>query len=373
METAKLSRNTHLGKFSLGARRRRRFAHLKRNLHRGSVKLSYDSHQRRWIGENIFSPLPSGEGQGEGFTEHQIRFAYDGNQIVLQFDKDGSGQLDASNLSHRYLWQPGAVDQLMSDERTHLDGNGNIATDEVLWALTDRQGSVNDLAKCDGGTTSVVDHIVRDRFGNVISESNPSQGCLIGWTGRPRDAVTGLQNNLNRWYDSRVAGWLSQDPIGFKSGTTNLYCYCGNSPTNLLDPAGTDTIPYEDWLDGLPRLNPDTRTLQGAIPDHVPGGLRDAETIRRLIGEAEESIRTRISDNEDRFGGGDARHNDRVKEERRWRDELKHRESQVKYDSNDGLLGLAAAGIAMAGGAVVEGAAVAGSAIGEALGILFAW
>jgi RHS repeat-associated protein len=126
----------------------------------------------------------------------------------------------------------------MSDERTH-SVNGNIATDEVLWALTDRQGSVNDLAKVDtSGVTSVVDHIVRDSFGNVVSESNPSQGCLIGWTGRPVDKTTGLQNNLNRWYDSRVAGWLSQDPIGFKSGTTNLYCYCGNSPTNAVDPSG---------------------------------------------------------------------------------------------------------------------------------------
>jgi RHS repeat-associated protein len=132
------------------------------------------------------------------------------------------------------------VDQLMSDERTH-SVNGNIATDEVLWALTDRQGSVNDLAKLDtSGVTSVVDHIVRDSFGNVISESDPSQGCLIGWTGRPRDGVTGLQNNLNRWYDSHIAGWLSQDPKGFESGTTNLYCYCGNSPTNYVDPSGLD-------------------------------------------------------------------------------------------------------------------------------------
>ena len=41
---------------------------------------------------------------------------------------------------------------LMADERTHLDGSGNIVTDEVLWALTDQQGTVHDLAKLDTTT-----------------------------------------------------------------------------------------------------------------------------------------------------------------------------------------------------------------------------
>jgi hypothetical protein len=90
--------------------------------------------------------------------------------------------LTVEDLAHRYLWQANAVDQLMADERTHLDGNSNVVTDEVLWALTDQQGTVHDMAKLNTatGVTSVVDHIVRDSFGNVTSESNPSQGSLIG-------------------------------------------------------------------------------------------------------------------------------------------------------------------------------------------------
>ena len=131
-------------------------------------------------------------------------------------------------------------DTLMADERTHTDGNGAIVSDEVLWALTDRQGSVNDLAKRDAttGTTAVVDHIIRDSFGKVISETDPSQGSLIGWTGRPVDKATGQQNNLNRWYDPIIAGWMTQDPKGFAAGQSNLYVYCGNSPTNATDPSG---------------------------------------------------------------------------------------------------------------------------------------
>jgi RHS repeat-associated protein len=184
--------------------------------------------ENRWIGENIISPLPSGEGQGEGFTEHQIRFAYDGNQIVLQFDKDGSGQLDASNLSHHYTWQPGAVDQLMADEQT----------DKVVWTLGDNQGTIRDLAVMDSGVTSVANHRVFDSFGNLVSQTNSAVDCLFGYTGRAFDSNTGLQNNLNRWYDVSIGGWISKDPIGFGGGDTNLYRYVGNNPTNGSDPSG---------------------------------------------------------------------------------------------------------------------------------------
>ena len=199
------------------------------------VDYQYDV-ENRWVGEAIDS-------NGDGVVDHQIRFAYDGNQIVLQFEKDGPGAVTGQNVTRRYLWQPDAVDQLMADERTHLDA-GNIVSDEVLWALTDRQGSVNDLAKRDAttGVTSVVDHIIRDSFGKVITESDPSQGTLIGASGRPVDLITGLENHLNRWTDPKTANWLSQDPDMFYGRDMNLYRCCGNSPTNATDPSGLDII-----------------------------------------------------------------------------------------------------------------------------------
>jgi RHS repeat-associated protein len=152
------------------------------------------------------------DADGDGDIDHETCYAYDGNSIVLQFDKDGSGSLDTSNLSHRYTWQPDAVDQLMADEQVHFDNQQDL---------------------------------VYDSFGNLESQTNSSIVCLIRWTGRPFSVYTGLQNNLNRWYDPIVAGWISQDPIGFKSGTTNLYCYCGNSPTNIIDYTGLG--PFDWW------------------------------------------------------------------------------------------------------------------------------
>ena len=49
---------------------------------------------------------------------------------------------------------------------------------------------------------------------------------------------TGLQNNLNRWYDAGTGGWLSQDPKGFAAGDANLYCYVGNGPIEKTDSSG---------------------------------------------------------------------------------------------------------------------------------------
>ena len=78
----------------------------------------YDT-ENRWIGENICN--------GSGLIEHETRFAYDGDEILMQFDEDFTTSVSSTyatnhpmsnaNLSHRYLWQPDAVDQLMADEQ----------------------------------------------------------------------------------------------------------------------------------------------------------------------------------------------------------------------------------------------------------------
>lgn len=62
----------------------------------------------------------------------------------------------------------------------------------------------------------------------------------FAYTGRLLDSATGLQNNLNRWYDASIGRWLSEDPIGFSAGDVNLYRYVGNGPVNGTDPSGLD-------------------------------------------------------------------------------------------------------------------------------------
>ena len=177
--------------------------------------------ENRWIGKRIDS-------DGDGMFDSQESYVYDGNQMVLRFEGD--------DLSHRYLWQPDAVDQLMADEQ--------IEKNEVVWALTDHLGTVRDLAVTDAetGETSVVDHITYDAYGNKLSGTNAAVDCLFAFTGRAFDEATEIQNNLNRWYDANNGRWISKDLIGFNGRDINLSRYCKNDPINITDPHG-DILP----------------------------------------------------------------------------------------------------------------------------------
>src|SRR5262249_34886615 len=87
-------------------------------------------------------------------------------------------------------------------------------------------------------TTSIVDHLKYDSFGNITSQSNSAFQPLFGYTGQLFDKDTGLQYNLARWYDPHLGRFVSQDPSGFAAGDPNLYRYVTNSPPNFTDPTG---------------------------------------------------------------------------------------------------------------------------------------
>ena len=142
-------------------------------------------------------------------------------------------------MRNRYLWAP-AVDLLLSDEKlTAPDEPG-----EIYWTLGDNLNTIRDIARYNPVTdvTTIVNHRVFDAFGNMTDESDPDVDLLFSFTGRLFDESTGLQNNLNRWYDPATGRWLSEDPIGFAPGDANLYRYVGNSPATQTDPSGTSAV-----------------------------------------------------------------------------------------------------------------------------------
>jgi RHS repeat-associated protein len=102
---------------------------------------------------------------------------------------------------------------------------------------------------------------------------------LFGYTGRAYDEETGLQNNLNRWYDAASGKWLSEDPIGFAAGDANLYRYVGNSPTLATDPNGL----YELEFDG--------GNWTQAQKDRVKASLKRA---RKRVGELLKELDTAV-------------------------------------------------------------------------------
>ena len=158
---------------------------------------------------------------------------------AYQFDKTGTGDAAASNLSHRYLWGT-AVDQILADEKVTSLGTAGTVT----WPLTDNLGTARDLAQYNSGndTTTIANHRVFDAYGKLVSQTNQAVDCVFGFTGRMFDKDTGLQNNVNRWYDPSVGRWMSEDPIGSEGGV-NLTAYAGNGPVNYSDPYGLSPWP----------------------------------------------------------------------------------------------------------------------------------
>jgi RHS repeat-associated protein len=176
-----------------------------------TVEYTYDVNNRR-IAKSID---PDGAGAATPTVE---RYVYDGQNIALTFDGNGT-------QTHRYFYGTG-VDQILADE----NGQG-----QVLWTLTDNQGTVRDLVDSTG---TVQNHITYDSFGKITSQTNPVFKTIFAYTGREFDGETGQYYYRARYYDQNVGRFIGEDPIGFNAGDTNLYRYVANSPTNANDPSG---------------------------------------------------------------------------------------------------------------------------------------
>ncbi len=170
------------------------------------------------------------DGPGSQNPVDQFFSGYDGLSPTLEFD--GS---EATDVSHRYLWGP-EVDLLLADEQvTTTSSLGN-----VLWPLADHLGTIRDIGDLDEASPSfnITNHLVYDSFGNLTSQTNSSVKINFAYTGKFMDDQTGYSLHWNRWFDPQLGKWISQDPIGFGGGDTNLSRYVGNGSTNASDPTG---------------------------------------------------------------------------------------------------------------------------------------
>jgi RHS repeat-associated protein len=190
-----------------------------------TVEYFYDTNNR------LIRRTYDADGPGGGTATDQF-WAFDGQSINPSLEFQGTV---TSDLTNRYLWGPNVDQILTSEDVTSLGSAGNS-----FWALSDHLGTSRDLADLDegSGVTSVTNHRFYDSFGNLKSETNATVDLLFGFTGKLFDEVTGQQNFWQRWFDGAIGQWLSEDPIGFAAGLTNLRCYVSNSPANHTDPFG---------------------------------------------------------------------------------------------------------------------------------------
>jgi RHS repeat-associated protein len=151
-------------------------------------------------------------------------FVYDREDVLLDFSDPDAGGPQAASLVVRYLHGP-EIDMVLAEDR------GGSAR----WLLTDHLGTTRDVIDNVG---AVVNHVLVDAYGNVLSQTNPAAGTRYVFTGRELDTETGLYYYRARYYDPTTGRFLSEDPSRLAAGDLNLLRYVGNSPVMVLDPTG---------------------------------------------------------------------------------------------------------------------------------------
>jgi RHS repeat-associated protein len=146
------------------------------------------------------------------------KFIYSGNQVIEEI---------TNGVTKRYLVGLGLDDVWASHQGS---------TDEFL--LKDAlNGSV--MAVVDPTSQTVKTGYGYSPFGTTFKSNNNSNNNLL-FTGRELDLGATVYYFRGRYYNAGFQRFLSEDPIGFAGGDTNLYRYNGNSPLVGNDPMGLE-------------------------------------------------------------------------------------------------------------------------------------
>ena len=164
----------------------------------GSASFQYDAFGRR-VGKTVGGS--------------SVNYLYDGRNIVQEL----AGATPSANLL------TGGVDEVFS----RTDGSATLCT---------LSATVNSIIGLTDGSGVEQTQYTYEPFGTTTrtgaASTNPSQ-----YTSREND-LNGLYYYRARYYSPSLQRFISEDPIGFSGGDTNLYAYVRNDPINLYDPLG---------------------------------------------------------------------------------------------------------------------------------------
>jgi len=221
-----------------------------------------------------------------GSSNQIVAYTYDfaGRMIRRGLDDDGSAGSDA--MTYTYTVYDGQNPYLQVSDATALNGSGTpsisqrdlyaLAVDQILatdngsgvvrWGLRDDEGTIRDEVNNSG---VVQNHVKFDSFGKPISGTAPAADFLFGLNGMRYDPATKEYRTATVPYDPFTGRRLSEDDLGFGSGTTNLTAWADNNPMTVVDPSGEFGIQgsvYSRPVDYGPLMDPPHLILSGDEP-----------------------------------------------------------------------------------------------------------
>ena len=110
---------------------------------------------------------------------------------------------------------------------------------QLVPPMNQAPGSITDTAAGPAaGAVAVLNHRVYDAYGQIVTQTAPAAATRFTYTGRVADPVTALTYHRARWSDPAAGRFVSEDPIRFAGGLSNLSDYVGASPYDRTDPSG---------------------------------------------------------------------------------------------------------------------------------------
>ncbi|MBO0697189.1 MAG: RHS repeat protein [Zavarzinella sp.] len=174
-----------------------------------------------------------------------------------------------------YVWSPVYVDAMIARDR---DTDGDGIPDERLYAVQDANRNVTALLDISG---NVVERYAYDAFGGFVvltATWGARASSLYAWKhqfqGLRYDAGLGAYNDRNRISDAELGQFFQLDPMGIKSGDSNLYRAFANSPTNSVDPLGL--FSWGGCVGGAITggvVGAGVGAVIGAVPGAIAGGV----------------------------------------------------------------------------------------------------
>ena len=224
----------------------------------GVVEAGTDAQDRLVsYGDATYGYTPAGELEYRAVGSDTTRYKYDALGNLLEVVLPGGSRVeyvvDAENrrvgrkvdgrMVQGFLWE-GALRPV-----AELDSAGAVVARFVYGErpnvpeymtkggrtyrlVQDHLGSVRLVV--DVATGEVAQRIDYDAYGHVLQDSRPGFQPF-GYAGGVYDERTGLVRFGARDYDARTGRWTVPDPILFDGGSTNLYAYVDNAPTDQLD------------------------------------------------------------------------------------------------------------------------------------------
>lgn len=118
--------------------------------------------------------------------------------------------------------------------------------------------------------------------GNAWGEQSPTSNGYtynLRFPGQYYDTETGLNYNINRYYEPGTGRYGQVDPIGYRGRQWSLYAYVGGDPLNLTDPLGLQaegggTIVC-DGNGGFRVINNDHSNTRGCTQSHEQSHIDD--------------------------------------------------------------------------------------------------